>query len=130
MKLPEDRICPNHWPNCEECKYDRSCKPGHYHIETDLEVVIRAAEVSEKVVNVEVVESVEKCRGTWFDGFSKMSREERWKDYRKYHVADLVSKDPVKCMSGPTAPGGGGAMKVKKSKKGNKPTVYVWGENP
>ena len=127
MKLPEDRLCPNKWINCEECKYVRECTPRNYHIETDIEVMIRAAEVSERVVNAEVVESVEKCRGTWFDGFSKMTREERWDDYRKYHIGDLMSKEPVTCMAGPISPGGGGAMKCKKSTKGNKPTVYIWG---
>ena len=130
MKLPEDRVCPNGWESCEDCKYDRGCKPGSYHIETDLEVVIRAAEVSERVTQREAVESTERIKGTWSDHFLKMDEAERWEDYRKYHIGDLTYKEPVTCMAGPISPGGGGAMKVKKSKKGNKPTVYVWGENP
>jgi len=126
MKLPDDRVCPNHWPNCEECKYDRSCKPGHYHIETDLEVVVRAAEVSERVTQREAVESTERIKGTWADHFLKMDEAERWADYRKYHVADLTYSEPITCMSGPSSPGGS-TMKCKKSTKGNKPTVYIWG---
>ena len=125
MKLPEDRVCPNGW-KCEDCKHDRECMNGNYHVETDLEVVMRAAEISEIFVQAEVVESVAKIRGTWAELYRKMTTEQRWKDYRKYHVADLVHKEPVKCMSGPTAPGGS-SMKVKKSNKGNIPTVYIWG---
>ena len=124
MKLPEDRICPNGWESCEECNYDRSCRPSHYHIETDLEVVVRAAEVSDRVTQGEAVESAEKCRGSWFDGFSKMDSEERWKDYRKHHIGDLGIKEPIR-LDGPSSPGGGGSKGAKKG-KGCKPTVYVW----
>jgi len=115
MKLPEDRICPNGWPNCEDCKYDRGCKPGRYHIETDLEVVIRAAEVSDRVTQGEAVESVARIKGTWADHFLKMDETERWEDYRRYHVADLISKQPIP-LDGPSSPGGGrheGSQEIK-----------------
>ena len=128
MKLPEDRVCPNGWI-CEDCNYERSCRPSHYHIETDLEVVIRAAEISERAVNTEVVESVEKCRGTWYDKFSKMTEEERWSEYRLHHIGDLQFKEPVKAMSGPTSPGGGKVGKIKKSNKGTKIVMEPWTSN-
>jgi len=85
---------------------------GNYHIETDLEVVVRAAEVSERVTQGDAVESAAKCRGTWFDGFSKMTARQRWEDYRRYHVADLTYKEPLK--AGPSEPGGGGKSRVPK----------------
>ena len=112
MKLPEDRICPNGW-QCENCKYDRECMNGNYHIETDLDVVVRAAEISEMVVHAEAVESVARIKGTWADEFLRMDEDQRWEDYRKYHVADLVSKEPMP-LDGPSSPGGGGKCRVPK----------------
>lgn len=125
MKLPEDRICPNNW-ECEYCKYDRECMIGNYHVETGLKGAVRAAGAFEWVIQGDVIEREEKGRGTWADHFLKMDEDERWEDYRKYHEPSLMYKVPIPAGEG--KPGGGCTMKVKKSKKGNKPTVYIWGE--
>jgi len=67
-------------------------------------------------------------RGTWSERLNAMSEDERWAEYYKYHPHDLISKEPTKCMAGAIVPGGGGKIKTKKDTKGNKPTVYKWGE--
>lgn len=127
-KCPTDiRPCPSGWTGCDLCANYNLCLSDMYVPEptTDVAVLVKAAEVCEQVVQAEVVESVAKCRGTWAARFNSMTETERWADYRKHHVTDLMYKEPVKCMSGPTEPGGS-TMKCKKSTKGNKPTVYVW----
>jgi hypothetical protein len=135
MKCPKEiRACPHNWTNCELCANLKACNDGTYTpelepTESDLDIVIKAAEISERVIQAEVVESVIRIRGTWSERFSQMTENERWAEYRKHKPPDLLAKEPYKCMSGPTAPGGGSSGKIKKSKKGNKPTVYVWGEN-
>ena len=121
MKLPEDRICPNGWPNCIECKHDRSCKPGHYHIEEDIDVVIKAAEVCEKVVQAEAVESVAKIRGSWAERFLAMTEEERWVEHGRYKTPNLQSVEPWQALSGPSSPGGGGTCRVPKKPKKKMP---------
>ncbi|HZK84866.1 MAG TPA: hypothetical protein VFC58_09350 [Desulfosporosinus sp.] len=128
MKCPKEiRVCPNGWIDCHLCKYDVLCKAGLYEPDiSDLGIVVLAAKIAEEVVQAEAVESAYRIKGTWAEHFSKMDEDERWADYRKYHVADLAYKEPVKCMSGPTTPGGS-SMKVKKNNKGNIPTVYIWG---
>jgi len=110
MKLPEDRLCPNKWINCEDCKYVRECTPRNYHIETDLEVVIKAAEAAERSVNAEVKKVV---RETWAQKYDRMTEDERWQDYYRYHVPDLMSREPLP-LDGPSAPGGGGKCRVPK----------------
>lgn len=128
--LKEIRQCPNGWEDCSLCANDQACDDGTYRpepelIESDLDVVIRAAEICEKVAQAEVVESVEKCRGSWFDEYSQMDADERWTDFYKYHPPNLVSKDPVPAGEG--SPGGGGSNGVKQEKKGTKKTIYEWG---
>lgn len=91
----------------------------------DLGIVIRA----EEAVQTEVVESAERIRETWFKKYSHMSEGERWAEFRKYHIPNLHEKEVIP-LGGPSKPGGGSKTKAKKSKKGNKPTVYVWGEKP
>jgi len=124
MKLPEDRICPNGWESCGECKYENSCRPNHYHFETYTEFVIKAAEIAEASVNAEVKAAI---RETWGQKFDRMTEDERWADYRKYHVTDLTYKEPITCMGGPIQHGGGSSNNVKKENKGTQPTIYKWG---
>ena len=133
MKCPKDlRQCPHSWTDCSLCAHKPQCDNGTYvpepeKIETDIEVVIKAAEVSEKVVNDGVRESVEKIRGTWSERFSQMTEDERWTEHGRYQVPNIHAKEPYKAMSGPTEPGGS-TMKCKKETKGTKPTIYKWGE--
>lgn len=123
----EERICPNNWQNCEDCMKLRDCRAGLYHGEP--EAIIEIAATVEKQMDKEVVATVENIkRGTWAKRFAEMSEEERWQDMRKYPIPNLHTVEPYKAMAGAIVPGGGGSNRVKKSKKGNKPTVYVWGE--
>ena len=120
----KERVCPNNWEDCTMCSHERKCIAGLYHGE--IETIVLAAEMAEAVVSKTAIESAMKIKGTWFSEFSTMSEEERWQDYRKYHVGDLMYKEPVKCMDGPTSPGGS-SIKYKKNNKGCKPTIYEWG---
>jgi len=123
--------CPNGWLECSLCAHEKKCKADDYKGEENVDVVVKAAEVAAKVVNAEVVKNIESIRGTWPDKFNAMTEEERWKEHRKYPTPNLHTiVDPYKAEVGAIVPGGGGTAKAKKSKKGNKPTVYIWGENP
>ena len=49
-----------------------------------------------------------------------------WLDmFGRYPIPSLLSGE-VMPLDGPVSPGGGSKSKCSKSKKGNKPTVYVW----
>lgn len=124
-KEMEDRPCPNGWTECAVCKHERECRAGLYRGEKD--ILIIAAEICEKSVMAEAKESAEKIKGTWQEEFLQQPSKDIWAWMNKWKVPNLHEKEPWQAMSGPSAPGGGGA-KNKKSKKGNKPTVYVWGE--
>ena len=92
---------------------------------TDEEVLAKAAEISARVVQAEAVKSVEKIRGTWFECFSRMTEEERWAEYARYHEPSLHDKTPIPAGNG--LPGGGGSNnKAKKNPKGNKVFTDVW----
>ena len=121
-----DMICPHGWNNCQECANEGICRAGRYEHETDLDVVIKAAEISEKVVDAAVKESVHKIRGTLAEGFLKMSEKERWEDLRKYHIPSLMDKVPVPAGEG--SPGSGSSNGKKSTNKGTKKTQYKWGE--
>ena len=120
-------ICPNGWKNCHDCQY---ISPTNTCLlpKSDIDVLIQAAKIAEEIVTKDAIESAHKIRGTWFEEFSRMSDEERWADYRKYHITDLTYKEPITCMTGPFSLGGGSSNSVKKENKGTKPTVYKWGE--
>ena len=128
MKCPKGlRQCPNGWNDCELCARQRACIAGMYEPEEDnIEIVIKAAEISEKVVDAEVKESIHKVRGTWAEGFLKMSPEERMNEFYSFNTQGLNHKEPN--PAGPSEPGGGSSMKYKKSNKGTKKTQYKWGE--
>jgi len=82
---------------------------------SDLEVVIKAAEISTQVINAQVVESVAKIRGTWSDEFSRMNESERWAEIRRYPTPNLHTvTDPYKAMQGAFVPGGGSKSKSPK----------------
>ena len=128
MKCPKElRHCPNGWNDCECCEHQRACIAGMYEPdnENDLEVVIKAAEISEAVVDAGAKESIHKVRGTWAEGFLNMSPEERMNEFYSFNTQGLNHKEPN--PAGPSEPGGGSSMKCKKSNKGTKPTVYEWG---
>jgi hypothetical protein len=121
----KDRPCPNGWTECAVCKHERACRAGLYRGEN---IIIKAAEIVERVVTAEAIESAEKIKGTWFEEFLKQPSEDIWAWMAKWKVPNLHEKEPWQAMSGPSAPGGGSKSNIKKSKKGNKPTQYVWGE--
>lgn len=111
--------CPHNWNNCELCINLEKCKAGMYEPETespdtesDLDIVIKAAEISECVVHTEAVKSVENIRGELLQSDANF-----WEWWGKSSPPDLHAKEPYKCMSGPTAPGGGGNCKVPKKPK-------------
>ena len=129
MKCPKElRQCPNGWNDCECCAHQRACIAGMYEPdnENDLEVVIKAAEISQKVIDAGAKESIHKVRGTWAEGFLKMSEKERWEDLRKYHIPSLMDK--VVLPAGEGSPGGGSSNGKKSTNKGTKKTQYKWGE--
>jgi len=133
MNCPKEiRQCPHGWTDCSLCANVIACNDGTYtpepSHEEDIDVVIKAAEIATKVVNAEVVKSVESIRGTWSEKFQAMTEEERWKEQGKYPVPNIHSvADPYKAELGAFVPGGGGKMKTKKDTKGHKPTIYEWG---
>lgn len=128
MKCPNGiRQCPHNWTDCELCANYAACLAGTYepesdHVETDLDVVIKAAEISEKVVNAEVRESVKKIRGTWQEEYMALEGNEALRYMARYRTDhNLNYKEPYKCMAGPTAPGGGGKCRVPKKPKKKMP---------
>lgn len=127
MNCPKEiRKCPHNWSDCSMCAHERMCIAGLYKPEvSDIEVVIEAAEICEKVVQDEVVEAIEKIRGTWAEKFNAMSEDERWADYFKHHPPSLHDKTPIP-LDGPSSPGGGSKSNAKKSKKGNKVFTNIW----
>ena len=128
MKCPKEiRICPEGWTDCELCAHQRACIAGMYEPEqADIEVLIRAAKITEEVVTKEAIKSAYNIKGTWFEEFNQMSGEERWTEFVKYHTPSLMDKEVLPAGEG--RPGGGNKNGVKGAKKGAKKTVYVWGE--
>jgi len=114
MKCPKGlHQCPNGWNDCECCAHQRACIAGMYEPEEDnIQVVIKAAAVSEKVINAEVKESIHKVRETWAEGFLKMSPEERMNEFYSFSTQGLNYKEPN--PAGPSSPGGGGKCRVPK----------------
>jgi len=112
MKYPDQqRRCPHGWTDCKLCYNLKKCK-------SDLEIVIKASEISTRVINAEVAESVAKIKGTWFDEFAGMSERDRWREYEKYPTPNLHTiTDPYKAMPGAFVPGGGSKSKGHKKPK-------------
>lgn len=113
--------CPNGWTECELCKYYRlkQCEYDFAEEKVDLKEI--AAEV-EKSVARDARESGEKL-------IKKRELEEgslEW--FYSMKPPDNNVLEPINAMSGAIVLGGGSKSGGKKSKKGNKPTVYVWGQ--
>lgn len=112
----EDRICPNNWSDCLHCARERECSAGLYHGETIIEI----AATVEKQINKEAAKSANVIKGL-------QSESDFWGWWGRSSTPNLHAKEPYKCMSGPTSPGGSGVKNCKKEKKGTKPTIYKWG---
>ena len=129
------RICPNGWSDCNLCKFDAQCNAGTYVPEpeqSDIEVVIKAAEISKKVIDAEAKKNVESIRGNnwreegWHEHFMSLSPDQVMDELYKYDKPGLHCVEPWQAMAGPSEPGGA-TMKTKKDTKGHKPTIYEWG---
>ena len=125
-----DMVCPHDWNNCSECANVELCRAGLYKPDpSDHDILMKAAKMAEKVVTKDAIESAHKIRGTWMEELNRVTgTDEFWTWFTKYRIPDLHYKEPLP-LDGPSAPGGGGTVRVKKSKKGTIPTVYVWGED-
>jgi hypothetical protein len=125
MKYPNElRLCPNGWTDCELCAFVERCKAGMFdavspNTESNLDIVIKAAEIAEKVVQAEAVESVEKIKGTWAEQFMALSPDEAMDEFYQYHVPSLHDKEVIP-PGGPSKPGGGS-----KSKRHKKPKIRI-----
>jgi|GEM_PF-2331446 len=120
------RECPNGWL-CEECLHEEVCAIGQYYIEPEITIIEIANKIEKEVVKEASKDARNIIRGTWASQFLSMTEDQRWEDYRKHHIGDLMYKEPYKAMAGAIVPGGGSKSNVKKSNKGCKPTVYIWG---
>ena len=126
MKYPEEiRLCPELWGDCDLCKYNSLANTCLYP-KSALGIVVLAAKIAEEVVTKDAIESAQKIRGTWMEELDQLPEGGIWEWMARYRTPNLHAVEPYKAMSGPTAPGGS-SMKVKKSNKGNIPTVYIWG---
>ena len=129
MKCPENmRVCPEGWNDCGLCANFNLCINGMYEPKeevSDIDIVIKVAEISAKAVNAEVVKNVREIRGDWFSKFNQMTEEERWQEHGKYPVPNIHAKEVIP-LDGPSAPGGGSKNKAKKSATGNKVFTDVW----
>ena len=117
MMKEKDMVCPNNWSDCTMCKHERECKAGLYHGETIVEV----AKIVEKQMIREAIKSAVIIKGLQSD-------TDFWGWWSRSSPPNLHYKE-VLPLDGPSSPGGGSKSNVKKSKKGNKPTQYVWGDN-
>jgi len=118
-----ERECPNGWI-CEDCQHESVCAIGQYYVEP---TIIEIAEKIDKEVTQEASKDARAImRGTWFDNYNRMDEQERWAEYAKWPTPHLHFK-PALPLDGPSSPGGS-KSKCSKSKKGNKPTQYLWNE--
>ena len=122
MKCPKEiRLCPNGWEDCSLCRYVSLTNTCLYKPKSDIDIVVLAAKIAEKVVHADVIESTEKIKG------NLQSDVDFWGWWGRSSPPNIHAKEPWKTMSGPTAPGGS-TMKCKKETKGHKPTIYKWNE--
>ena len=117
MKCPEGiRQCPHNWTDCDLCANMEKCKSGMYKPEeeapeSDIEVVVKAATISEKVRDSEVQKNADSIRGTWMEKFDQMTEEERLAEFMRYRPPSLHEKEAIP-LDGPSRPGGGSHCKV------------------
>ncbi|HUX80400.1 MAG TPA: hypothetical protein VMW10_11770 [Alphaproteobacteria bacterium] len=117
MKEKETRVCPNFWENCEDCKHDFECGAGLYHGEEN--ILIKAAEIAERVVIKEAIESANIIKGTWQEKFLQQPSEDIWVWMGKWRTPNLHSVETLP-LDGPPKPGGG--SKSRSHKKPQKET--------
>lgn len=116
--------CPNGWICSEDCAHYLGIDQCDY-VEEEVSIQ-EIADKIEKQVSVEAKKDAEviKSKHEELDEHEKF-----WRDWARTSPPDsLKQREPINAMSGSINFGGGGSVKRKKSKKGNKPTVYVWGE--
>ena len=120
--------CENGWTDCQDCLNVGLCIDGLY-IPIEDNTIIKAAEIAEKVVTKDAIESAEEIkRGTWMEELDQATgTDEFWTWFAKYRrPCNINYKEPLK--AGPSKPGGGSRNKAKKSKTGNKVYTNVWSE--
>lgn len=110
--------CPNGWECNEDCRY--------------LLTKERTWEEEEEKVNlqeiaIEVEKDVAQKARSAAEKLMEKTGDEFWQEFYGYRASNLHEK-PVNPLDGQIVLGGGSKSGKKKSKKGNKPTVYVWGE--
>lgn len=128
--MPENN-CPNGWPSCEDCQYYQQSLFGPCPIEPDIQ---EAAATAEKTVDQEAAKSVKEIKKQNSSDPSRLIRSNSanfWRWWAGSSPPDaFVQRDPINALAGAIVLGGGSKNMRKKSKKGNKPTQYVWGEIP
>jgi hypothetical protein len=118
----KDRECPNGWNECTVCQHERDCRAGLYHGE---DILIKAAEIAERVTHKEAVESVRSIKRDMHSEFMAMTPDECMNWFYGYRVQGLHYKEPIP-QDGPSTPGSSKSGKVKKSKRGNKVSIEPW----
>ena len=86
------RECPNGWTDCNLCAYFEMCKAGLYYgepEETDSELLEQAAEVSERVMQAEAMESAQFIKKGTASTYSGLKR------FYSLKTPDLHHKDPL-----------------------------------
>lgn len=121
MKCPNElRECPHGWTDCSLCANLTLCQTETYVPEPEpgpIPATEPVDELEENELTTDLGVVVPQERGTWAERLSKMTEGERWAEYYRYHPDDLISKEPITCLSGPTAPGGGSKCRVPKKPK-------------
>jgi hypothetical protein len=110
----QDRDCPNGWSECGVCLHERDCRAGLYHGEEN--ILIKAAEIAERVTHTEAVESVRSIKRDMHSEFMAMTTDECMTWFYGYRVQGLHYKEPIP-QDGPSSPGGGKRKNAKKPKK-------------
>jgi len=119
MKCPNEiRECPHGWTDCSLCANLIVCQADTYvpepePIEQDPDLISELTPGPEELTaDLGIV--IPSVRGTWAERLNAMTEDERWQEYYKYHPEDLISKEPITCLSGPVVPGGGSKSRVPK----------------
>lgn len=114
----KDMTCPHGWVNCGDCENLRLCMAGLY--QSDKSIVEIAAEISEKVVHQEVVESVEMIKRP-ARAYTDMDR------FYGYRVPNLHHKEPNPLDGGIVHGGGSSNKAAKKPLKKVPEYLKTWG---
>lgn len=120
-----DIPCPQGWTECELCDYYRfkQCEYGF------VEDIVDLKEIAVKLEQ-EIIKKAKQDAGVIKSKTPLVSADSKtfWNWWGKTSHKHMVNeKDVILPLGGPVSFGGGG-IKRKKSKRGNKPTVHVWGE--